>query len=78
MATRNSMAKYISAHLYGPALPNFMGLSPSSEVASRGAAQVYPQHFMAPEGSLPYSQEPSTGSYPKPDQYRPHHLILSL
>jgi hypothetical protein len=25
------------------------------------------QHFMEPEGSLPPSQEPSTGPYPEPD-----------
>jgi hypothetical protein len=36
------------------------------------------QHFMEPEGSLPCSQEPSTGSYPKPDQSNPYHPILYL
>jgi hypothetical protein len=36
------------------------------------------QHFMEPGGSLPCSQEPSTGSYPKPDQPSPYHPILSL
>jgi hypothetical protein len=30
------------------------------------------------EGSLPRSQEPSTGPYPKPDQSNSYHLILSL
>jgi hypothetical protein len=32
---------------------------------------------MEPEGSLPCSQEPSTGPYPKPDQSNPYHHILS-
>jgi hypothetical protein len=27
--------------------------------------------FMEPEGSLPRSQEPSTGLYPEPDQSNP-------
>jgi hypothetical protein len=36
------------------------------------------QRFMEPEGSLPPSQEPSTGPYPEPDRSNPHHSILSL
>jgi hypothetical protein len=27
---------------------------------------------MEPEGSLPYSQEPVTGSYRDPDEFSPH------
>jgi hypothetical protein len=30
---------------------------------------------MEPKGSLPYSQDPSTGPYPKPDQSNPSHPI---
>jgi hypothetical protein len=33
---------------------------------------------MEPVGSLPYSQEPSNGHYPEPDQSNPYHPILSL
>jgi hypothetical protein len=31
---------------------------------------------MEPEGSLPCSQEPSTGPYPEPDQSTPYHHDL--
>jgi hypothetical protein len=33
---------------------------------------------MEPEGSLPCSQEPFTGPYPKLDQSNPYHPILSI
>jgi hypothetical protein len=33
---------------------------------------------MEPEGSLPCSQETSTGPYPEPDQSNPYYLILYL
>jgi hypothetical protein len=32
---------------------------------------------MEPEGSLRYSQEPSTGPYPEPDKSNPIHSIPS-
>jgi hypothetical protein len=33
---------------------------------------------METEGSLPCSQEPSTDTYPEPDQFSPYHPILIL
>jgi hypothetical protein len=33
---------------------------------------------MEPEGSIPCSQEPSTGPHPEPYQSNPHHPILSV
>jgi hypothetical protein len=36
------------------------------------------QHFMQPEGSIPCSQEPSTGPYPELYQANPLHPSLSL
>jgi hypothetical protein len=33
---------------------------------------------MEPEGSLLSSQDPSTGTYPEPDQSSPEHPILFL
>jgi hypothetical protein len=36
------------------------------------------QHFMEPEGSLPCSQEPSTGPYPEAGRSSPYHLITIL
>jgi hypothetical protein len=36
----------------------------------------FPQHFMEPEGSIPCSQEPSTGPYSEPYQTNSHHPIF--
>jgi hypothetical protein len=53
-------------------------MEPSTwEAASCAATQEFPQYFIEPEGSLPYSQEPSTGPYPELDQSNPYHPILS-
>jgi hypothetical protein len=35
------------------------------------------QHFMEPEGSLPCSQEPSTGPHPQPNQSSPYYHTLT-
>jgi hypothetical protein len=48
-------------------ITNFMELS-----QSRSYSRIS-QRFMIPEGSLPCSQEPSTGPYPKPDRSSPSH-----
>jgi hypothetical protein len=31
---------------------------------------------MEQDGSLPYSQEPASGPFPEPDEFRPQILIL--
>jgi hypothetical protein len=36
------------------------------------------QRFMEPLGSLPRSQEASTGPYSEPDRSNPYHPIISL
>lgn len=36
------------------------------------------QHIAETEGSWPYSQEPATSLYPKPDESGPYHSILFL
>jgi hypothetical protein len=36
------------------------------------------EHFMEPESSLPFSQEPSTRPCPEPDRSSPYYPILSL
>jgi hypothetical protein len=69
------MVPVVTAALY---YINSMELSPSWEAARRSATQEISQHFMAPEASLPCSQEPSNDPYPKPDQSSPYHSILSL
>jgi hypothetical protein len=55
-----------------------MELSPSCEAASYAATEELHQYFMEPEGSLPCSQEPSTGPYPEPDQSNPYHPLQQL
>jgi hypothetical protein len=52
-----------------------MGLSPSWEAASHSRIS---QYCMESEGTLPCSQESSTGPCPEPDQSTPYHPILSL
>jgi hypothetical protein len=56
----------------------FLELSSSWEAASCAAIKNFPT-FMESEGSLPCSQEPSTGPYPESDQsssYHPHPMAV--
>jgi hypothetical protein len=55
-----------------------MDLNPSWEAAIWAVTQEFPSILWKPEGSLPCSQEPSTGPYPEPDNTGPYHPILSL
>jgi hypothetical protein len=48
----------------------------SWEADSHSAGQEIPQPFTEPEGSLPCSQEPATGSFPEPDEFSPHLATL--
>jgi hypothetical protein len=47
-----------------------MEMSPFWEAASCSASQEFAN--MEPEGSLLCSKDPSTGSYPKPDESSPY------
>jgi hypothetical protein len=53
-------------------------LSPTSEAVNCAVIQEIPSNFKEPEGSSPFSQDPSTGPYPKPVRSSPYHPILSL
>jgi len=44
---------------------------------SHSACQKYPAFFVEPEGSLPYSQNPSTGPYSEPAEAGSPHRSLS-
>jgi hypothetical protein len=55
-----------------------MESSRSWEATSRSSIQEFSQRFKKPEYSLPFLQEPSTGSNPEPDQSSPYHPILFL
>jgi hypothetical protein len=47
----------------------------SSDANSRSASQEIPPPslaFIEPEGSLPCSQEPTTGPHPEPDESSPY------
>ena len=64
-----------------PYPPNFMEQTPCLEVTISSASHQIPQHFMEPEHSLPYSQEPTTCLYPVPDESKPmlsHPISLDL
>jgi hypothetical protein len=50
-------------------------LSTSYEAANCAAIQEIPSNLKEPEGSSPYSQEPSTVPYPEPVRSSPHHTM---
>jgi hypothetical protein len=56
---------------------SLLELSLSSEAANCADTRALPSIFMEPEGSLPCSQEPSTGPCSEPDHFSAYHPILS-
>jgi hypothetical protein len=48
-----------------------MEQSPSWEAKTSWATQEITLHFMEPEGSSPYTQQPATCPYPEPDWSSP-------
>jgi hypothetical protein len=56
-----------------------MELSPSWKAASRSSTlELKKNSWKVPEGSLPCSQEPTTGPYPEPDQSCPYNTIINF
>jgi hypothetical protein len=66
-----------SVKILSPGITNSTKLSPSENPLVAQLLKNFP-NFKEPEGSLPYSQEPSSGPSPKPDQSSPYHPILDL
>jgi hypothetical protein len=52
-----------------------MEQSPSWEADHFAASQEISRIFMEPEGSLPYSQVPTTCPYPEPTPSTPHNPL---
>jgi hypothetical protein len=54
------------------------GVEPSLRSCQMCSPSRTSHHFMKPEGSLPCSQELSTGPYPKPNRSSPYHLSYPI
>jgi hypothetical protein len=63
--------------VHGRSERNLHLLTNSMELSPLCSHSRTSQHFMKPEGSLPCSQEPSTGPCPEPHQSKPHPTIPS-
>jgi hypothetical protein len=79
--TKDNLAKFNKwfrrQHFLHQSTNKFHGAKPFLRSRYLGRYSRTSQDFMGPEGSLPCTQEPSTGPYPGPDRLSPYHYILS-
>jgi hypothetical protein len=66
-------------HINPPLVPILKQMNPVNsreqspwQAKNHSGSREIPPHFMEPEVSLTYSQEPATGPYPEPDESIPH------
>jgi hypothetical protein len=71
--------KYVVIPVYKHEVVRMLQLTPWSLALKNQPALSYSrisQHFVEPEGSVPYSQQSATGPYPELDESSPYLPIL--